>query len=148
MKLKFKSRAAGNRVSFWGLVQEPGSKPQFRPDEDGRLHNLKEFGLEGGTDEKDQGTGGDAPGRILVIPGNLGFAGQVLAQSDVKTPEDKQLQELRQKRQEQWEEREREAKQLENTGKRNQDAIKRQQDAGQRQKAAEQRQRELEEEEN
>ncbi|HEX9882410.1 MAG TPA: hypothetical protein VGA79_00440 [Desulfobaccales bacterium] len=83
---------------------------------------------------------------LLVIPGNLGLASQVLAQSDAKT-EDKQLQELRQKRQEQWEEREREAKQLEDTGKRRQDAIKRQQDAGKRQKAAEQRLRELEEEE-
>jgi hypothetical protein len=83
---------------------------------------------------------------FLVIPGNLGLAGQVLAQSDVKTTEDKQLQELRQKRQEQWEEREREAKQLENTGQRKQDAVKRQQDAGQRQKAAEQRRRELDEE--
>jgi Skp family chaperone for outer membrane proteins len=80
---------------------------------------------------------------LLVIPGNLGLAGRVLAQSDVKTTEDKQLQELRQKRQEQWEEREREAKQLENSGQRRQDAVKRQQDAGQRQKAAEQRMREL-----
>jgi len=85
---------------------------------------------------------------LLVIPGNLGFASQVLAQTDSQTTEDKQLQELRQKRQEQWQEREREAKQLENTGQRKQDAIKRQQDAGKRQKAAEQRQRELEEEEN
>jgi hypothetical protein len=83
---------------------------------------------------------------LLVIPGNLGLAGQVLAQSDVRTTEDKQLQDLRQKRQEQWEEREREAKQLENTGKRKQDAVKRQQDAGQRQKAAEQQLRELDEE--
>jgi hypothetical protein len=80
---------------------------------------------------------------LLVIPGNLGLAGQVLAQSDVKTTEDKQLQELRQKRQEQREELEREAKQLEDTGKRKQDAVKRQQDAGQRQKAAEQSMREL-----
>ena len=80
---------------------------------------------------------------FLVIPGNLGLASRVLAQSDAKTVDDKQLQELRQKRQEQWEEREREAKQLENTGKRRQDAIKRQQDAGKRQKAAEQRLREL-----
>jgi len=79
---------------------------------------------------------------LLVIPGNLGLAGQVLAQGDAKT-EDKQLQELRQKRQEQREELEREAKQLENTGKRKQDAVKRQQDAGQRQKAAEQRMQEL-----
>jgi hypothetical protein len=80
---------------------------------------------------------------FLVLPGNLGLAGQVLAQSDTKTTADQQLQELRQKRQEQWEEREREAKQLENTGKRKQDAVKRQQDAVKRQKAAEQRMREL-----
>ena len=37
---------------------------------------------------------------LLVIPGNLGLAGQVLAQSDSTTTEDKQLQDLRQKRQE------------------------------------------------
>ena len=80
---------------------------------------------------------------FLVIPGYLQLERLVLAQSAVKTTEDKQLQELRQKRQEQWEEREREAKQLENTGQRKQDAVKRQQDAGQRQKAAEQRMREL-----
>ena len=84
---------------------------------------------------------------LLVIPGNLGLAGQVLAQSDTKTIEDKQLQELRQKRQEHWEEREREAKQLQDTGKRKQDAVKRQQDAIKRQKAAEPSQRELDEEE-
>ena len=83
---------------------------------------------------------------LLVIPGNFGLAGQVLAQSDTKTASDKQLQDLRQKRQEQWEEREREAKQLENSGKRRQDAVKRQQDAGQRQKAAEQQLRELDKE--
>jgi hypothetical protein len=80
---------------------------------------------------------------LLVIPGNLGLASQVLAQSDAQTVEDKNLQELRQKRQEQWQERERQVK----PGERRQDAIKRQQDAGQRQKAAEQRQLELEEEE-
>jgi Skp family chaperone for outer membrane proteins len=84
---------------------------------------------------------------LLIIPGNLGLAGQVLAQRDAQTVDDKQLQELRQKRQEQWEEREREAKQLEDTGKRKQDAIKRQQDAGKRQKAVEQQLRELEAEE-
>jgi hypothetical protein len=84
---------------------------------------------------------------LLVIPGNLGLAGQVLAQTGTKTTEDKQMQDLRQKRQEQWEEREREAKQLENSGKRQQDAVKRQQDAGQRQKAAEQQMRELDAEE-
>jgi len=96
--------------------------------------------------KKIKGLGAMLLAGFLVIPGNLGLAGQVLAQSDVKTTEDKQLQELRQKRQEQWEEREREAKQLENTGQRQKDAVKRQQDAGQRQKAAEQRLRELDEE--
>jgi Skp family chaperone for outer membrane proteins len=83
---------------------------------------------------------------LLVIPGNLGLSGQVLAQSDTPTTSEKQLQDLRQKRQEQWEEREREAKQLEDTGKRKQDAIKRQQDAAKRQKAAEQQLRQLEKE--
>ena len=85
---------------------------------------------------------------FLVIPGNLGFASQVLAQNDSQTIEDKQLQELRQKRQETLQEQEREAQQLQDTGKRKQDAIKRQQDAIKRQKAAEPRQRELEEDEN
>ena len=98
--------------------------------------------------KKIKGLGAMLLAGFLVIPGNLGVAGQVLAQGDAKTTEDKQLQELRQKRQEQWEEREREAKQLEDTGKRRQDAIKRQQDAGKRQKAAEPRLRDLEDEEN
>ena len=80
---------------------------------------------------------------LLVIPGNLWLASQVLAQSDAKTIEDKQLQELRQKRQDERQERERVVK----PGERRQDAVKRQQDASKRQKAAEQRQRELEEEE-
>jgi hypothetical protein len=93
--------------------------------------------------KKIMGLGAALLAGLLVLPGNLGLAGQVLAQSDTKTTEDKQLQDLRQKRQEQWEEREREAKQLENTGQRRQDAIKRQQDAAQRQKAAEQGLREL-----
>ncbi len=84
---------------------------------------------------------------LLVIPGNLGLASQVLAQSDAKTIEDKQQQELQQKRQEQWQEREQREKKMQDSGKRRQDAIKRQQDAGQRQKAAEQRLRELEAEE-
>jgi uncharacterized sporulation protein YeaH/YhbH (DUF444 family) len=84
---------------------------------------------------------------LLVIPGNLWLASQVLAQTDTKTIEDKQLQELRQKRQETLQEQEREAEQLQDTGKRKQDAIKRQQDAIKRQKAAEQGQRELQEEE-
>src|SRR3989339_2161211 len=101
---------------------------------------------EDGQMKKIKGLGAMLLAGLLVIPGNLGLASQVLAQGDAKT-EDKQLQELRQKRQEQWEEREREAKQLEDTGKRKQDAVKRQQDAGQRQKAAEQRLRELDAEE-
>jgi hypothetical protein len=101
---------------------------------------------EDGQMKKIKGLGAMLLAGLLVIPGNLGLASQVLAQGDAKT-EDKQLQELRQKRQEQWEEREREAKQLENTGQRKQDAVKRQQDAGQRQKAAEQRLRELDAEE-
>lgn len=84
---------------------------------------------------------------LLVIPGNLWLDSQVLAQSDSQTSEDKELEELRQKRQEEWQEREREWNQQQNTGQRKQDAIKRQQDAIKRQKAAEQRLRELEEEE-
>jgi hypothetical protein len=84
---------------------------------------------------------------LLVIPGNLWLASQVLAQSHAQTIEDKQQQELRQKRQEEWQERERQEKRQQNTGQRRQDAIKRQQDAGNRQKAAEQRLRKLEEEE-
>ena len=81
---------------------------------------------------------------LLVIPGNLWLASQVLAQSDSKTIEDKQLQEERQKRLEKWQERDEEGKE-QSAGQRRQDAIKRQQDAGQRQKAADQRLRELEE---
>jgi Skp family chaperone for outer membrane proteins len=97
----------------------------------------------GGADEKDHGTGAMLLAGLLVIPGNLWLASQVLAQSDAKTIGDQQLQELRQKRQEEWQEREREVK----PGERQQDAIKRQQDAGKRQKAAEPRRRELVEEE-
>jgi hypothetical protein len=85
---------------------------------------------------------------FLVIPGNLGLAGQVLAQSEAKTTEDKQLQDLRQKRQETLQEQEREAKQQQNTGERKEDAIKRQQDAIKRQKAVEPSQQDLDEEEN
>ena len=97
--------------------------------------------------KKFKGLGAMLLAGLLVIPGNLGLAGQVLAQSDAKTIEDKQLQELRQKRQETLQEQEREAEQLQDTGKRKQDAIKRQQDAIKRQKAAEPGLRELEEEE-
>ena len=98
--------------------------------------------------KKIKGLGAMLLAGFLVIPGNLGLVGQVLAQSDAKTMEDKQLQELRQKRQEQWQEGERDDLKRQDTGKRKQDAIKRQQDAGKRQKAAEQLQRELEAEEN
>jgi hypothetical protein len=80
---------------------------------------------------------------LLVIPSNLWLASQVLAQSDARTIEDQQLQELRQKRQEERRELEREVK----PGERRQDALKRQQDAVKRQKAAEPRLREREEEE-
>jgi hypothetical protein len=79
---------------------------------------------------------------FLIIPGNLGLAGQVLAQSNPQTTE-----ELRQKRLETLQEQEREAKQEEDIGKRKQDAVKRQQDAIKRQKAIEPGQRQLEEEE-
>jgi hypothetical protein len=85
---------------------------------------------------------------LLVVPGNLWFSSQVLAQSGTQTREDKYQEELRQKRQEEWQERERYWKQQQNSGQRKQDAIKRQQDAGKRQKAAEQRLQELEDEEN
>jgi hypothetical protein len=97
--------------------------------------------------KKTMGLGAMLLAGFLVIPGNLGLAGQVLAQSDAKTIEEKQLQELRQKRQEILQAQEEQAKQLEDTGKRKQDAIKRQQDAIKRQKAAEQRRRELDAEE-
>ena len=79
---------------------------------------------------------------LLVIPGNLWLASQVLAQSDSKTIEDQQLQELRQKRQEERQERER----VEKPGERQQDAIKRQQDAIKRQKDADPSQQDLDEE--
>jgi hypothetical protein len=78
---------------------------------------------------------------FLVIPGNLGVANQVLAQSNPQTTE-----ELRQKRLETLQEQEREAAQEQNVGKRKQDAIQRQQDAIKRQKAVEKSLRDLEEE--
>jgi ElaB/YqjD/DUF883 family membrane-anchored ribosome-binding protein len=83
---------------------------------------------------------------FLVIPGNLGLTSQVLAQSDSQT--DKQMQDIRQKRQETLQEQEREAEKLQNTGQRKQDAVKRQQDAIKRQKAAGQSQQDLDEEDN
>jgi hypothetical protein len=84
---------------------------------------------------------------FLAIPGNLGFAGQALAQGGAQTGEDEQLQDLRQKRQETLPEQEREAQEEQNVGQRNQDAIQRQQDAIQRQKAADPQQQDLDEEE-
>jgi len=78
---------------------------------------------------------------FLVIPGNLGVASPVLAQSNPQTTE-----ELRQKRLKTLQEQEREAAQEQNVGKRQQDALKRQQDAIKRQKAIEPGQQELEEE--
>jgi hypothetical protein len=77
---------------------------------------------------------------FLAIPGNLGFAGQALAQGGAQTGEDEQLQDLRQKRQETLQEQEREAQEEQNVGQRNQDAI-------QRQKAADPQQQDLDEEE-
>ena len=66
--------------------------------------------------KKFKGLGAMLLAGFLVIPGNLGLASQVLAQSDTQT--DKQLQDVRQKRQETLQEQEREAKQQENTGQR------------------------------
>jgi hypothetical protein len=79
---------------------------------------------------------------FFVIPGNLGFASQALAQNGAQTVQDKQLEELRQKRIETLQEQEREAAQQQNTDKRKQDALKRQQDAIKRQKAIEQLEKE------
>jgi hypothetical protein len=83
---------------------------------------------------------------LLVIPGNLGLAGQVLAQSDTKMREAKQPQDPQPKRQETRQEQEQEAQQLQDTGQRHQDAIQRQQDAIQRQKAADPQHQDLDEE--
>ena len=83
---------------------------------------------------------------FLVIPGNLWLASRAMAQSEAKTNEDKQLQDLRQKRLETLQEQEREAKQLQDTGKRKQDAIDRQEDAIQRQKAVDPSLQDLDEE--
>ena len=83
---------------------------------------------------------------LLVIPGNLWLASQVLAQSQAPTMSDKQQQELQQKRQEQWEYLDQKEKK-QHPALRYQDAVKRQEDAIKRQKAAEKRLRELEEEE-
>ena len=93
--------------------------------------------------KKSMGLGALLLAGLLVIPGNLWLASQVLAQSEAQTSEDQQLQELRQQRQEERRERER----VVTPGERRQDALKRQQDAVKRQKAAEPRRRELEAEE-
>ena len=94
--------------------------------------------------KKFKGLGAMLLAGFLVIPGNLGLTSQVLAQSDTQT--DKQLQDLRQKRQETLREQEREAEQQQNTGQRKEDAVKRQQDAIKRQKAADPSQQDLDEE--
>jgi hypothetical protein len=84
---------------------------------------------------------------LLVIPGNFGLGGRVWAQSDSGAVADKQTQELRQKREEQWQDQEQRRQKLENIQKRRQDAVKRRDDALKRQKAAEPRLREPEEQE-
>jgi hypothetical protein len=83
---------------------------------------------------------------LLVIPGNLWLASQVLAQSESQTIEDKQQQELKRKRQEEWEYLDQKEKK-QHPGLRREEAIKRQEDAIKRQKDAERRLRELEEKE-
>ena len=96
--------------------------------------------------KKIMGLGAMLVAGLLVIPGNLWFARQVLAQSDTKTIDDRQREESRQKRLEEWQERDQEGRQ-QSAGQRRQDAIDRQRDANQRQKAAERRMREIDEEE-
>ncbi len=44
------------------------SKQLFWADEHGLPHNFRYFGLAGEADEKDHGTGGDAPGRLISNP--------------------------------------------------------------------------------
>ena len=83
---------------------------------------------------------------LLVIPGNLWLASQVLAQSQGPTSEEQRQQQLQQKRQEEWEYLDQKEKK-QHPALRYQEAIKRQQDAIKRQKDAEKRLRELEEEE-
>jgi len=83
---------------------------------------------------------------LLVIPGNLWLASQVLAQSASPPIADKQQQDLQQKRQEQSEYLEQKEKK-QHPGVRYPEALKRQEDATKRQKEAEKRLRELEEEE-
>jgi hypothetical protein len=91
--------------------------------------------------KKSMGLGAVLLAGFLVIPGNLGLAGPVLAQTNPQTTE-----ELRQKRLETLQEQEREAAQEQDVGKRKQDALKRQQDAIKRQKAVEKSMQELEKE--
>jgi hypothetical protein len=79
--------------------------------------------------KKTMGLGALLLAGLLAIPGNLWLASQVLAQSDTKTMEDKQLQDLRQNRQETLPEKEREAKPPQDTGKGGEDAITRQKTA-------------------
>jgi len=91
------------------------------------------------------GPGAILLGGLLVIPVNLWLASQVLAQSQTPTIEDKQQQELQQKRQEEWEYLDQKEKK-QHPAIRYQDASKRQEDAIKRQKDAERRLRELEKE--
>ena len=81
---------------------------------------------------------------VMVISGNLWLASPVRAQSASPRLTEKQYQELKRKRQEEWQDRERQEKKLHNSRQRYQDAVKRREDAIKRQKAAEKRLRELE----
>jgi hypothetical protein len=83
---------------------------------------------------------------LLVIPGHLWGASQVLAQGQAPKLTEKQYQELQQKRQEEWEYLDQKEKK-QHPALRYQDAIKRQEDALKRQKDAERRLRELEKQE-
>jgi hypothetical protein len=88
--------------------------------------------------KKIMGAGAILLAGLLVIPGNFGLGGQVLAQS-----ESQKEQELRQKRQEEYEYLEQKEKK-QHPGVRYPEAVKRQQDAIKHQKEAERRLRELE----
>jgi len=80
---------------------------------------------------------------ILVVPGNLGLAGQVFAQEGSKQLTDEQYEKLKQKRQEQWQTQEQIDKDSK-TGERLKNGVKHRDDALKRQKAAEQRMKEME----
>jgi len=82
---------------------------------------------------------------LMVIPGHLWGAGQVLAQSQTPKLTEKQYQELQRKRQEEWEYLDQKEKK-QHPATRYQDATKRREDALKRQKEAERRLRELEKE--